>query len=62
MTERPRASVCGAPTGAPRTPTWRATLLGVTAGPATRGAPGWREVLEGSPTGVGLQRVPEAVG
>ena len=34
-------------------PTWRAKLLSVATGPATRGAPGWRELLEPSPTGVG---------
>ncbi len=34
-------------------PTWRAKLLGIASGPATRGAPGWRELLEASPTGVG---------
>lgn len=34
-------------------PTWRAMLLGVATGPATRGAPAWRELLEPSPTGVG---------
>lgn len=34
-------------------PTWRAKVLGVATGPATRGAPGWRELLDGSPTGVG---------
>lgn len=34
-------------------PTWRAWLLGIATDPATRGAPGWRELLEASPTGVG---------
>lgn len=34
-------------------PTWRAWLLGVATEPATRGAPGPRELLEGSPTGLG---------
>ncbi len=34
-------------------PTWRAMLLGIATEPATRGAPGWREVLAASPTGVG---------
>lgn len=29
-------------------PTWRATLLGVATDPATRGAPGWRDLLKGS--------------
>ena len=33
-------------------PTWRATLLGVATDAVTRGAPGWRTVLEASPTGV----------
>jgi len=32
---------------------WREWLLGLATGPATRGSPGWRELLEGSPTGVG---------
>ncbi|MDP9252882.1 MAG: aminoglycoside phosphotransferase family protein [Chloroflexota bacterium] len=34
-------------------PTWRTWLLGIAEGPATRGAPGWRELLKDSPTGVG---------
>ena len=34
-------------------PTWRAKLLAIATDPATRGAPGWRELLEPSPTGVG---------
>lgn len=34
-------------------PTWRALVLGVGTDPATRGAPGWRELLEASPTGAG---------
>ena len=34
-------------------PTWRAWLLGIATDPATRGAPGPRELLEASPTGVG---------
>ena len=34
-------------------PSWRAWLLGLVNEPATRGAPGWRELLENSPTGVG---------
>jgi len=34
-------------------PSWRAWLLGFVNEPATRGAPGWRELLENSPTGVG---------
>ena len=33
-------------------PTWRAKLLAIATDPATRGAPGWRELLEPS-TGVG---------
>jgi len=39
--------------GSTRHRTWRADLLGVATGPATRGSPGWRELLEGSPSGVG---------
>lgn len=31
-------------------PSWRAWLLGFVDQPATRGAPGWRELLEASPT------------
>ena len=34
-------------------PTWRAWLLGIATAPATRGAGQPRELLEGSPTGVG---------
>lgn len=34
-------------------PTWRETLLAVATEPATRGAPGWRELLEASPVGTG---------
>ncbi len=34
-------------------PTWRAWLLGIATEPGTRGAPGPRELLEASPTGVG---------
>ena len=34
-------------------PTWRAKLLAIATDPATRGAPGWHELLEPSPTGVG---------
>ncbi len=34
-------------------PTWRAWLLAIATDPATRGSPGWRKVLEVSPTGVG---------
>lgn len=34
-------------------PTWRAWLLGIATDPATRGAPGPRELLEASPAGVG---------
>jgi hygromycin-B 4-O-kinase len=33
-------------------PTWRTWLLGIAEGPATGGAPGWRELLKDSPTGV----------
>lgn len=49
------ASGCGLWRADGRTayPTWRATLLGIATEPATRGAPGWREVLEPSSTGVG---------
>ena len=39
--------------GSTRHPTWREMLLSVATDPATRGAPGWRELLEPSPTGVG---------
>ena len=35
-------------------PTWRAWLLGVATDPATRGAPGWREVLEASPAAIAV--------
>jgi len=34
-------------------PTWRAQLRGIATDPATRGAPGSRELLQASPTGVG---------
>jgi len=47
-------------------PTWRAWLLSVGTGAATRGAPGWRELLAGSPVGTrpfedGLARMRELV-
>jgi len=47
--------------------TWRQWLLGFIDEPATRGAPGWRKVLEASPTGVapfeaGYARFRERVG
>ena len=35
-------------------PSWRAWLLGFFNEPATRGAPGWRELLEYSPTSVAI--------
>ena len=37
--------------GRTRHRTWREDLLGVATGPATRGSPGWRVLLEKSPTG-----------
>jgi len=45
---------------------WRAWLLGFVDEPVTRGAPGWRELLEASPTGVrpfeeGYERLRERV-
>ncbi len=37
--------------GSTSQPTWRAWLLGFIDWPATRGAPGWRKLLEPTPTG-----------
>lgn len=39
--------------GRAESPSWREWLLGIAERPATRGAPGWRELLKDSSTGVG---------
>ena len=53
--------------GRTRHRTWREDLLGVATDPTTRGSPGWRELLTGSPVGVapfeeGYERMQQLLG